>query len=81
MRMYTLTGPSEMMQPEQEIKIERSVLQEKKVEEKKQERKYKVDKLNIVYLGEKKANPSYDRDMFDRSRLDDDEGVRFIHGL
>ena len=75
MRMYTLTGPSEMMQPEQEIKIERQVLQEEKVEEKKQERKYKVDKLNIVYLGEKKANPSYDRDMFDRSRLDDDDGV------
>ena len=41
-----------MMQPEQEIKIERQVLQEKKVEEKKQERKYKVDKLNIVYLGD-----------------------------
>ena len=66
-------------EPKVEKKEEPKV--EKKVEEKKQERKYKVDKLNIVYLGEKKANPSYDRDMFDRSRLDDDEGVRFIDEL
>ena len=34
-----------------------------------------MDKLNIVYLGEKKSNSSYNHDMFDRSRLDDDDGV------
>lgn len=68
--MYTLTGPAEMMRPEEEIKLER-------VEKKETKPKVKVDKLNVIYLGEKKSNTQFHGD-FQRSRLDDDEGVRLL---
>lgn len=68
MRMYTLTGPAEMMEPEKEIKIERTL---PKVEK----QKVKVSKLNVVYLGERQSSKTIDSQFLQRSRLDDDEGV------
>lgn len=69
MRMYTLTGPSERMRVEEEIKIEKVIKKEEKP-------KVKVSKLNILYLGEKTSNKPIDSEFLQRQRLDDDEGVR-----
>ena len=65
-----MVGPSEFMREEEEIKIEKTERPAPK-----EKPKVKVAKLNIAYVGEKVKGSSFDSELFDRSRLDDDEGV------
>ena len=53
--MYTLTGPEDYMRPEQriELKDEDRRSKESPREEKKEEKKVRVPKLKIRYLGER----------------------------
>ena len=57
---------------EEEIKLEKQEKQEKQ-----EKPKVRVNKLNILYLGEKTSNKPIDSEFLQRSRLDDDEGVLF----
>ena len=53
--MYTLTGPEDYMRPEQRIELEDEDRRSKESprEEKKEEKKVRVPKLKIRYLGER----------------------------